>query len=139
MQLTHLCAACAVRLRGSSRDDLAAGVMQDLVAEGSVVQRPGVAPATLMAPGRVRASELPQFCPQSYIQHQAMDKGLYAEFSALQLQQYKVRSSAHMVACSAGQHSAACCLPSLGPGFASFLIRQRRSHAVPGGLSIPLC
>lgn len=137
MRLTQLCAACAVRLRGSGRDDLAAGVLQDLVAEGSVAQRPGVALVTLMAPGRVRASDLPQFCPQSYIQHQAVDKGLYAEFSALQPQQYKVRSGAHTGVWSARQHSAACCLPSLGPGFACFLIRQRGSHAVPGGLSIP--
>lgn len=79
----------AARLRGS-RDGLAGQVLQDLVVEGSVVRRPGVAPTTLMTPDRVRATELPQYCPQAYIQHAPVEKGLYSDFSALQQQPYKV-------------------------------------------------
>jgi hypothetical protein len=81
---------CAARLRGS-KDGLAGQVLQDLVVGGSVVQRPGVAPSTLMVPERVRATELPQFCPQAYAQYEAVDRGMYADFSALQPQPYKVR------------------------------------------------
>lgn len=77
------------RLRGS-KDGLAAQVLQDLVVEGSVVQRPGVAPCTLMVPGRVRPTEVPQHCPQAYVQHQEVGKGLYGDFSALQPQPYQV-------------------------------------------------
>lgn len=89
---TALCCALlcrAARLRGS-KDGLAGQVLQDLVVGGSVVQRPGVAPSTMMVPDRVRATELPQFCPQAYVQHEAVEKGMYADFSALQPQPYKV-------------------------------------------------
>jgi hypothetical protein len=65
-------------------------VLQFLAAEGTVVQRPGVAPTKLLAPDRVRPTELPQYCPQAYSQHEAVDKGLYADFSALQPQPFKV-------------------------------------------------
>ena len=58
--------------------------------EGSVVHRPGVAPLQLMQPDMVRPTELPTYCPQAYVQHTPVDKGLYADFSALQQQPYKV-------------------------------------------------
>lgn len=68
-------------------------VLQDLAAEDSVVQRPGAAPTKLLVPDRVRPTELPQYCPQAYIQHETVDcRGLYADFSALQAQPYKVGS-----------------------------------------------
>jgi hypothetical protein len=64
--------------------------VQDLAAEGTVVQRPGVAPIKLLTPDRVHPTELPQYCPQDCIQHEAVDKGLYADFSALEPQPFKV-------------------------------------------------
>lgn len=54
------------------------------------MQRPGIAPTQLLQPDNVRLSELPLYCPQAYVQHQQVSKGLYADFSALQTQPYKV-------------------------------------------------
>lgn len=81
--------AAAVRLKGS-KDGLAGQVLQDLLVGASVVQRPGVAPTQLMLPDRVCPTELPVYCPQAYVKHQSVDKGLYADFSALQAQPYQV-------------------------------------------------
>jgi len=79
----------AARLKGS-KDGLAGGVLQDLVVEGSIVHRPGIAPTQLLQPDNVRLSELPLYCPQAYVQRPQVNKGLYADFSALQTQPYKV-------------------------------------------------
>lgn len=78
----------AARLKGS-KDGLAGGVLQDLVVEGSIVHRPGIAPTQLLQPDNVRLSELPLYCPQAYVQRPQVNKGLYADFSALQTQPYK--------------------------------------------------
>lgn len=102
--------ACATARMHGSKDGLAAQVLQDLVVEGSVVQRPGVAPQALMLPDRVRPTELPQHCPQAYVQHHEVGKGSYADFSSLQPQSYKVRCTALYLGCCLPSHYPGCCV-----------------------------
>jgi hypothetical protein len=75
---------------------LAGEVLQELLLEGAAVQRPGMQPALLLLPERVDvSSELPATCPGGYQQHAAVAAGVYADYSALQPQQYTVRLLGH--------------------------------------------
>lgn len=95
--LLHLSAAVdtslqAVRLRGN-RDHLAGAAVQEVMLESTLVSRPGLPPAQLLLPERVRLAQLPLHRPARFSVQSEVEPGQYGDFTMLQQQPYKVRAS----------------------------------------------
>lgn len=83
--------ALAARLRGN-KEAMAGLAVQEIVLEGSVVQRPGCDPTQLLMPEKVRLAELPVYRDSKFCQHTQVEQGAYGDFTLLQQQPYKVRA-----------------------------------------------
>uniref|UniRef100_A0A383WQ08 HYDIN/VesB/CFA65-like Ig-like domain-containing protein n=1 Tax=Tetradesmus obliquus TaxID=3088 RepID=A0A383WQ08_TETOB len=78
----------AVRLRGN-RDHMAGAAVQEVMLESTLVIRPGLPPAQLLLPERVRLAQLPLYRPARFSVHSEVEPGQYGDFTMLQQQPYK--------------------------------------------------
>ncbi|WIA30506.1 hypothetical protein OEZ86_000590 [Tetradesmus obliquus] len=85
---THRLELELVRLRGN-RDHLAGAAVQEVMLESTLVSRPGLPPAQLLLPERVRLAQLPLHRPARFSVQSEVEPGQYGDFTMLQQQPYK--------------------------------------------------